>query len=70
MIKKQELPVIMFNFIISVIRIVGLSFIAILLTLIIFTTYTKSTGKICHFNLKMTTGNSASEMYTEPDNSQ
>ncbi|GIZ28450.1 hypothetical protein TUM12151_17470 [Morganella morganii] len=70
MIKKSELPGVIFKFMISAIRIIGLSFTVVLLTLIIFITYAKSTGKICHLNLKVTTGNSASEIYTGPDNSK
>lgn len=70
MIKISELPVIIFNFIISVTRIIGLSFMAILLTLILSITYAKILNKTCDFSFKITIGNGVSEIHTRPDNSK
>lgn len=70
MIKISELPVIIFNFIISVTRIIGLSFMAILLTLILSITYAKILNKTCDFSFKIAIGNGVSEIHTRPDNSK
>lgn len=70
MIKISELPVIIFNFIISTIRIIGLSFMVVLLTLILSITYAKILNKTCDFSFKITIGNGISEIHTRPDNSK
>lgn len=70
MIKIPELPVIIFNFIISATRIIGLSFMVVLLTLILSITYAKILNKTCDFSFKITIGNGVSEIHTRPDNSK
>ncbi len=70
MIKISELPVIIFNFIISATRIIGLSFMVVLLTLILSITYAKILNKTCDFSFKITIGNGISEIHTRPDNSK
>ena len=70
MMKIPELPIIIFNFIISAARIISLSFMVVLLTLSIFIAYAKVLNKTCDFSFKIAIGNGVSKIHTGPDNSK